>query len=277
MTDAKIFFIGANRFGKFGLGSNQSARYSELIECPNKSISQIFCGNIYNIFADDSFDNIFAAGANYQGQCALPHHISDCASYTEIRYFKEHEIKINKIFTNPFGNTTFFITNKNRLYICGQNIKQRLGSINQYTPKLIPNLNNVIDAKSATDNKAHYHIVLCSINDTSISLIISNLYRNHSVTLLPQDIINLLIKYTKTSIVYATTANPGTGHPKDIGIKKKYGWNRVNFFDDKHIVKIAVGARHTLFLDDNGVIWACGHQTHGHMRLGLPELELGCP
>ena len=33
----------------------------------------------------------------------------------------------------------------------------------------------------------------------------------------------------------------------------------MGFFDDKYIVKIAVGEYHTLFLEDNGIVWAAGY------------------
>ena len=59
----------------------------------------------------------------------------------------------------PIGRATFFISDKNKLYACGYNIKESLGSIkyeeqSTCTPTLI-HLQNVIDAKS---NK-NYHII----------------------------------------------------------------------------------------------------------------------
>ena len=33
---------------------------------------------------------------------------------------------------------------------------------------------------------------------------------------------------------------------------------RVRFFDDKYIVKIAVGRYHALFLENNGITWTAG-------------------
>ena len=51
---------------------------------------------------------------------------------------------------------------------------------------------------------------------------------------------------------------PGTGHPRDAEFKNENEWNQVLFFDDKYIVKIAVGLNHTLFLEENGIIWAAG-------------------
>ena len=39
------------------------------------------------------------------------------------------------------------------------------------------------------------------------------------------------------------------------------GWNKVDFFEDKTIVKIELGAVHTIFLEDNGTVWSCGYNS----------------
>ena len=137
----------------------------------------------------------------------------------------------------------------------------------QYTPILIPNLNNTIDVMK--HGEGSYHIALCSANDKSILLIIYNLCRTHSA---PQEIVNLLINYTKITDIYATTTNQGTGHPENVELKNKNGFNKVSFFDDKCIVKISVGHKHTLFLDNNGIIWVSGGDKFS-VVLGLDDIE----
>ena len=254
-TRKKIFFIGRNFGNEFGLGHAGPKQCHELTECPNKMMSKVFCGYVYNIFTDDNLDNIWVAGRNSEGACGLSKDVEQYASYTEIKYFKQNGIIIHKICTNPYSWTTFFISDKNKLYACGRFINRSIGSIDgghQWTPILIPHLQNVIDAKS----NYKYHIALCSTNDKQILSIIQNWCRTLSV---PQDIINLLRTFTKSSTVYATTKRLGTGHPKDIELENKNVWNKVQFFDNKYIVKIAVGRSHTLFLEDNGIIWASGY------------------
>ena len=50
-----------------------------------------------------------------------------------------------------------------------------------------------------------------------------------SININPQDIINLLIIFTKSSNVYATTNKLGTGHPEYAGLEYINGWNQVRF------------------------------------------------
>ena len=71
-----------------------------------------------------------------------------------------------------------------------------------------------------------------------------------------------MIKLSQGSEVYATNRIAGTGHAKDVKLENEYGWNKVSFFDDKYIVKIAVGYSHSLFLDDNGTVFASGYNRY---------------
>ena len=48
----------------------------------------------------------------------------------------------------------------------------------------------------------------------------------------------------KSTKVFATTTNIGTGHLEDDEIVNKAGWNIVNSFKDKNIIKCAVGKYH---------------------------------
>ena len=77
------------------------------------------------------------------GECGFSKDVKQYDSYRQITFFKQNGINIHKICTNIFGKTTFFISDRNKVYACGQYINQNLK-----TPTLIPHLQNVIDAKS---------------------------------------------------------------------------------------------------------------------------------
>ena len=114
-SEVKFYFIGLNLYGSFGLGQGliKHPVLEELTECPNKLITKTFRGFAYNIFADNNFDNIFAAGYNYEEKCALSQDEKSCIKIT---HFERNGIKINKIFTNINGHITFFLSDKNKLY-----------------------------------------------------------------------------------------------------------------------------------------------------------------
>ena len=61
----------------------------------------------------------------------------------------------------------------------------------------------------------------------------------------------------QTTQVFATTSECGTGH-LDYEIVYDTGWNMVNSFKDNNIIKCAVGTHHSMYLEDNGVLWTCG-------------------
>ena len=261
-----LYFIGYNNAYEFGLGHRQ--RIVKLHKCTFKTFKKVFCGHSYNLFTDsDKLDNLWSAGANYDGDCGVGKQYGNSAeeieTYTQIKYFKQNSINITKIFLNPTASCTFFQSDTNKIYACGRDILTSINpnsssspfnlttSENAYQPTLIPQLQNVIDIQSCD----HYKIALCTTQNDHILMIIQNWSRQYQT---PQDIINLLLSFTKLSIIYATSTHPGVGHPQHIELTNKFTWNQVHFFDDKNIIKIAVGGGHTLFLDQNGNIWSCG-------------------
>ena len=82
--------------------------------------------------------------------------------------------------------------------------------------------------------------------------------------------IHLLIIFTKSSTVYATTIKAGTGHPQDAKLEAE--WNQVSFFNDKYVVRIAVGSNYTLFLEDNGIVQASGPNNTNFALSWVPNI-----
>ena len=283
-SKTRIFFIGMNDKCEFGL--NDASSFEQLQPCSNTSMTKIYCGYSYNIFSDDNLTNIWASGANDCGETGVGKpNMSDIMTYTPIEYFKQNQIDIKKICVNVTGSISFFISQQNKLYASGKKVKMILGMLHgieyystdtkyhAYEPMYIPDLQNVIDAQSC-DTYKDYCIALCSSDDEKILKIIQNWSRMYNT---PQDIISLLVLFTKSTAVYATTNHRGTGHTIFGELGDEIGWNKVQFFDDKNIIKIAVGSGFTLFLDGDGVVWVCGKNTDCQLGFDNEGEEINGP
>ena len=250
MSSSQTFVIGQNGHGELIL--NQFGPVHKLTPVAGKKISKAFSGNQYSIYTDDNYDNLWSAGYNHRGSCGVGNPQATLKKLTPITYFNEHGIKIKQISVNTSGYGSFFISKDNILYACGLNNGGQLGIASKndiYEPILIPDLENkfVIDIKSSQI----YSIAICSDNHPRFMLIITNWTRLCSLS---QDVMNLIISFMQTTKLFATTKQGGTGHLEYDEIVNKTGWNMVNSFADKNIIKCALGAYHSMFLEDNGAL-----------------------
>ena len=186
---------------------------------------------------------------------------------TSIKYF-------DKIFGNPNAHRAIFVSDDNKLYGCGQNNAHQMGwnddqiesyksdpdtdddnsKYNNYEPALIPHPcpgQIIKDIQGAS----RYTIALCENDNEQSLIIITNWCRIYHVA---ADILQLLVLFCKQSVIYSTTNEAGSGHPKNAELANKYGWNEIKAFENINITKIAVGDDKTLFLDDTGNVWYCG-------------------
>ena len=271
MSSLQLFVIGYNR--DHDLGINEHERVCGLTPCPEKKVSRAFSGVSYSIYTDENYDNLWSAGFNKKGSCGVPTEQKLLKQLTAITYFDKHGIKIKKISVSPSSFGSFFISKDNKVYACGNNVRDalgfRFGNDSIYEPTLIPELKDkfIIDIKSS----CYYSIAMCSHNDPTFITIITNWARLHS---LPQDIINLIVLFMNATKVYATSNwLGGTGHLRNykIGNKTYRCWNIVDSFKDKNIIKCAVGRYHSMFLEDNGVLWTCGFCKDGRLGLDLND------
>ena len=266
-----VYFIGYNSSGEFGL--NHAQDWPKLTRSPHKNISKVFSSQNYTIYSNHNFKQIFAAGSNSLGECGIGIPDEQIITLTPITYFNANNINITKICTNVSGNCTYFISDKCDLYGCGSNEKGSFFGIyndgdddNQYEPKLINGLTNVIDAYGSYNCS----IVLCSTDNAKISIILKNWSRLYAI---PHDIITVLLSYTKINAVFSTTTSVDSGHLEDEQLAIPNGWNEVKIFADENIniVGIAMGNNHALFVDDRGVVWSCGINNYGCLGLGIDE------
>ena len=254
-----ILFVGYNYFDEFGDKDDvdQPTPYT------HQPFTKLFCANAFSIYTDDSYTNIWSSGYNASGQCGVTSDSYTIKQLEPITAFKENEINIKKICVNTSGDAVFFISDENKLYGCGW-LKGINNDQSVYTPKLMTGLKDVIDAKATS----YLCIALCSSNNDILCQIIQNWSRLYSV---PDDVTSVIIMFSKTTTIYSTTNSPGSGHPKNYELPNKNGWNEVEFFNDKNVIKIDAGYYHTLFLDDTGNVYACG-KSASDGRLGIGDV-----
>ena len=112
--------------------------YSENIMTPkiiysliNKKIKKIFSGYDYNFVIDEK-NILYSWGLNTDGQCGLPDkNVIQSPTEIKIPELEKEEIIINISCGN---NITYFLSNKNKIYLCGFNI---LTQEKYFSPKRI--------------------------------------------------------------------------------------------------------------------------------------------
>ena len=106
---------------------NQTAQeISDLIMTPriiysllNKKIKKIYSGFEYNFIIEEN-EKIYSWGLNYEGQCGIPNQeIVKIPTEVIINELSKEEIIIDIICGNNF---TYFLSNKNKVYLCGYNL-----------------------------------------------------------------------------------------------------------------------------------------------------------
>ena len=286
----RIFFIGRRLDATFSMGRNSRKSAKELVIDSNSNICNIFASKDNAFYSDDEFNEIWAAGANYYGQCGIPMkstgfsaRYKPLSEYTPITHFKSSDIKIKQICVSPCDSCSFFISQTGKLYACGKNDVGQLGWNHEETimtqsdglperkndiyvdePRLIDNLENVIWAQSAF----YFSIALCQSNDhQTTSMIMKSWSRVYCI---PIEIVDVIVVFSKSNKVFSTTgqAGPGSGHPEHQNTGSV--WKEIDAFMNKNIIKFDTGAKHSLFLQDDGNVWACG-SSNGTGCLGLKD------
>ena len=186
----------------------------------------------------------------------------------QFNYFHQHNIKINKICISKRSNQLYFICDKHKAYSLGIDEYHRFIWPWQDEPNIVNELKNVIDIQLCDA----YSVAICKGNDNNISCIIDSWTRCY-FKYYPSDIKKLMIKchgvnnklYSFGNARYGAIAQGVRFGRYD---KPKYikEWTEIEKFGDNYdhnIIKVSVSSLHTLFLEDNGVLWCCGfNQRH---------------
>ena len=266
----RVFFIGNNVDGEFGIGHMNSQK--ELIKC-ELPITKIHSSYKHTFYADDNYRNIWFAGISSRGQSGISIEF-DILKFEKVTYFKENNIEISNICASPSSDTTFFITKDKAVYGCGNNCGNQLGLVDTSLnhdiskPVLIPQLTNVIQVQST-----NFSIALCASDDDQFSIIINNWCRVFKV---PDDITSILTQFCKWSKVYSTVYTPH-GHGGKYEHERHFGWKEIEFLNDKDIVKIVAGGGYSICLGSNGVVYSCGYNNVGELGIGGSKHEINIP
>ena len=243
-TCPSVFFVGLNT-GSFGM--EHTINQATLVKSTNTpSIAKIHSSNGHAIYTDKDHDRLWAAGCNEYGQCGTGNS-QDNEKFTPITYFKQHQIIIKKVCMSLVAGCTFFLSDANRIYGCGKNMfGVETDEYDITVPTLVTQLSNVIDAASSLNRC----IVLCSSANTVQIVMILSFWSRICRKDLPQELLELLVCFTKLFTVYS--------------IEENSGWDEMKIFRMKNIniIKIASGCEHGLFLDEFGDVWADGDYTY---------------
>lgn len=273
-----MYVVGKNESGELGVSDKKAV--TKLTQCNIdrvyiKSIQHINCGCSYTIITDS---NNYPHCTGYYlygslGFIAIGAH----GRFLPNLYFPSNNITLQRIFTSPYSYSTFWLSTNNILYASGYNVHNNLGIPDLPHVKIptpIPGIKNV---KSIGCGLAHTIILTQNQNITSINDIISN-WTRICLKSVPNEIILIIYAYYYSTKVYATkirdAAYYGRGqngcgdnndHFEDTDFTP---FTLIPFFIHKKISQISVGFWHSLFLEENGIIWSCGGNEYGQLGLG---------
>lgn len=317
-----MYGIGEGTSGLFGRGHRAHInRLTQLLTNTPLLVSEIFCGyqhilciatNGHSAYDNERLnlnisDNIYVAGDNNMGQCGLGINVYTghndpsanlIVKFCKIKYFQQNKIIIKRICTNAVSNCTFFITNNNQVYGCGQNNYGNLGigdTKNRNLPVLIDYFShlqtnmNIVDIQSS----AYYSVALTgSENDAKRIASIVNYWLNIDIDSdnsysysysenkidIPKDLINIIYKYCRfgnnqvhvtrsTQKKISSVAN-GLSFKEQKNSKLDCTWTQNDFFDDKNIIALTIGDGFSFWVESSGKVWTCGYNHYGSLGLG---------
>ena len=173
-----------------------------------------------------------------------------------------NDIEISRICASVTGESTFWISKKNKVFGCGRNNKNQLGLPDDYVmnrnePTMVKYLNNIIDIKCA----CNYSLALGTININNV--IEYWYYEIFSISsFIPIDVINEISKFHGWS-VYSTEYSLYGGNGHGTNNKNNKQWKKIEALANVDIIKIETGYYHSLFLEATGFLWSCGDNDHG--------------
>ena len=115
-----VFSFGNNNYSQTAQENSNSIMTPKIIyTLLNKKIKKIFSGYDYNFVIDEN-DIIYSWGLNSEGQCGIPDKkIIKFPTQIKISDLEKDEKIVNIKCGN---NSTFFLSNKNKAYLCGYNL-----------------------------------------------------------------------------------------------------------------------------------------------------------
>lgn len=187
-----------------------------------------------NVFVRTKDGEIWCKGENKYFQLGLGHDYN-VKEFILLKYFIKKKIQIKKIWLSSAVTATVWEDESAKLYACGSNDFNRFGfgnlKIISY-PRLIKGIENVQRVAISP-----FHMIVLDKNGAVFG--------------------------TKMCDENDYGQN-GDGN-ENFGNKSE-NFHQINFFKHTKIIDISVGRCHTLFVEQNGVVWTCGignHNTSG--------------
>jgi alpha-tubulin suppressor-like RCC1 family protein len=245
-NDGKVYSCGRNMYGELGLAINNGTENANPNPAHIKNIRTaiivaVSCGTEFSLFLTND-GKVYSCGLNQYGQLGQPYNLltTNSANIQQIIDGGMDSLNIVYIATGNAAAHSMFITHDGKVYSCGYNRSGQLGTTRN---------NNNVAANS----------VPTQITATISSLIIVDikLGGQHSLFL------------TNNGKVYAcgrnqygqlgTTTNNGNlnANPTPTQITTTIG--------SLNIVAISAGSHHSLFLTNNGKVYACGLNQYGQL------------
>eukprot|EP01084_Bolivina_argentea_P053983 99024_1 len=267
-----IFVIGRNRSYEFGLNHQNNidklTNFSKFENNKNKLIGNIFCGKECTIFVDNDFTNCWISGSNEYGQCGdiKDDNIDQEAinEYQKLRgdqYFinddGEEEVDVdywynyNKQFikqckemtffpkmnikticTNPGSSTIYMIGDDNKVYCNYELIKYF--NHNKFDTIIDIQCGNIDIALTSSNNSILYDIIKAWKSLKKISQNVTN------------DVIKIIISFYNINTVHTQYEE-----------NDEWKWKPLEYFKNKHILKIRNRARYAFIFEETGIIYQC--------------------
>jgi len=251
-TSNNMWVCGSNSngqlgLGTFGYGSDINTFTNELsgAQFNNKKVIGVSCGYYHTIaITDDSSKNMWVCGFNLNGQLGQGNTIDRNTFTNELSGTLFNNKKVISISCG--GQYTIAITDdtSNNLWVCGYNFAGQLGrgdtnDINTFTNEL---------SGAPFNNKK---IIGVSCGD------------NHTITITDDASNNLWVcgynEYSQLGLGNTTSINTFTNELSGVP------------FNNKKVIGVSCGARHTIAITDNSRnnLWGCGYNLNGQLGIGI--------
>jgi alpha-tubulin suppressor-like RCC1 family protein len=227
-NNGKVYACGRNDLGHLGLGdsTNRSTPTQITTNIGSLTISDISCGVSHSMFLTND-GKVYVCGGNSYGQLGLGD-TTNRSSPTLITNIGS--LKIIKI--QAADQCSFFLTDNGKVYACGVNNVGQLG-------------------QGDTTNRSIPTLITTNIGSLTISDISS--FGGHILFL------------TNTNAVYGCGTN-GHGRLASTSTSDFLIPTLItNVIGSLNIVKVKAGNLHSLFLTNNGDVYACGHNDGGEL------------
>ena len=227
-NNGKVYACGRNDLGHLGLGdsTNRSTPTQITTNIGSLTISDISCGVSHSMFLTND-GKVYVCGGNSYGQLGLGD-TTNRSSPTLITNIGS--LKIIKI--QASDQCSFFLTDNGKVYACGLNNVGQLG-------------------QGDTTNRSIPTLITTNIGSLTISDISSFGYH--------------ILFLTNTNTVYGCGTN-GNGRLASTSTSDFLIPTLItNVIGSLNIVKVKAGNLHSLFLTNNGDVYACGMNDGGEL------------